>query len=383
MIRGISDTWQFDWMTEWDEVWDPAFVGRWKTCGEHSPQANVFFEPAMVRAWVDTYRNLRDIRPRFLVASRNPNRLVFLPLIHDRGRWKDAWHRSIAPVGHCEFDYHDPITCGSLDAREWGEFWGAFRKELFARWRGTFDSVDLGRQRKPPQPEAPRVDSAPVLDLSAYRSLSDVWAGKKHRHLRQNTRQAHRKLEGRGDVRLRGFAPSEVPPALDSLGRFAAEHAKRWPDAATPRRFHENLVRWCLPEGLLRPTELTVSGLPISWWICLQHRGRLVMYLHAWIQAWEDYSPGRVHLAEVMQWAIGEGISTVDFGRGLEPYKLEWTNEALPLHTLAWKADGLAPAARRLWRNRLRPYVVSAKRALTPRQRIDETTCLPECLLRS
>jgi CelD/BcsL family acetyltransferase involved in cellulose biosynthesis len=44
------------------------------------------------------------------------------------------------------------------------------------------------------------------------------------------------------------------------------------------------------------------------------------------------WGPGRLHLRELMAYAIGRGLRQFDFTIGDEPYKLEWCDIRLPLH---------------------------------------------------
>jgi len=114
---------------------------------EKSPDAHVFFEPSMVRAWYETYRNRRRIEPRFLIFRPNSECTVFYPLVLDRGRWKDVWLRVIEPVGHNGFDYQDPILSGGCSATIGSSFWQAIVDELSASG-GGFDLFEIPRVRQ-------------------------------------------------------------------------------------------------------------------------------------------------------------------------------------------------------------------------------------------
>ena len=111
--------WKFEWITTWDEVWSPDFVEQWQSWVKDSASAHVFFHPALVKAWVETYTALRDIQPRFLIAQVGSDCTVFMPLILMKSNWKDIWQRSMLPVGYSEFDYHDPIMSVKGDTALW------------------------------------------------------------------------------------------------------------------------------------------------------------------------------------------------------------------------------------------------------------------------
>ena len=139
IARSAVSEWRFEWVTSWQEIWSEGFTRRWQGWMAESANAHVFFEPATARAWVDTFSPLRDVQPRFLVATCGPGNLVFLPLVRTQSGWKDAWMRAIVPVGLPGFDYHDPILVGPADEGLWDGFWRGLEAELFSRWAGDFD----------------------------------------------------------------------------------------------------------------------------------------------------------------------------------------------------------------------------------------------------
>ena len=146
----MSDyNWKFEWLTEWNGIWNPDFLTEWQTWMAVSPDAHVFFDPSIVRAWVMTYDKLQIIRPQLLIARSDLGRIVFLPLVYVKNNWKNAWLRVIQPVGYSDFDYHDPIVVN--DSLAPGiNFWEYFFKELTTRWKGTFDIAIINGLRNSP-----------------------------------------------------------------------------------------------------------------------------------------------------------------------------------------------------------------------------------------
>ena len=90
---------KFDWITSWEEVWNPTFLGQWQKLMEQDSNAHVFFTPSVVRAWVETQLAFRSIHPRFMII-RHAGELSFLfPLVLERAGWQGGRVRSLQPVG--------------------------------------------------------------------------------------------------------------------------------------------------------------------------------------------------------------------------------------------------------------------------------------------
>src|SRR2546428_13089151 len=97
IARSAVSEWRFEWVTSWQEIWSEGFTRRWQGWMAESANAHVFFEPATARAWVDTFSPLRDVKPRFLVATCGPANLVFPPRLRPHARAKPAEMPPIAP----------------------------------------------------------------------------------------------------------------------------------------------------------------------------------------------------------------------------------------------------------------------------------------------
>lgn len=192
--------WRFEWLTHWDEVWDPSFVRQWDTWMDQSPTAHVFFRPSLVRAWYETYRELWNIEPRFLIA-RQGNNLAFWPLVHRRGGWRCGFARELAPIGYCDFDSHDPLVIG--DGRP-SEIAAECHDATVSRWRDSSDIISTGRcfhLADSRATEATPVEGVPVLSLQNCDGISQLLAGKKHRNLRKTVNNYRNRLGKRADWR--------------------------------------------------------------------------------------------------------------------------------------------------------------------------------------
>jgi CelD/BcsL family acetyltransferase involved in cellulose biosynthesis len=342
-----------EWMTTWDQVWDPAFVAQWEAWIDGSPNGHVFFHPAVARVWTDVYRGLRDIEPRFLVGRAGADAVAFLPLVYDRGGWKDGWVRVLQPVGFNEYDYHDPILTAPLPPATAAGFWECFARETA---RQGADLVSVPRVREALASGVPgfrRIESAPFIELAGFASYEDLVATRS-RNLRQGLRRKRRRFEEEAGGRFRVFGPSEVPQARECLPRFRLAHEAKWPLAYRAPGFFERLVGDLLPLGLLHFSTLEAGGQPISWHLGFLHRACLYWYVPVYDAAWERFSPGQIHLAALVEEAVKRGCRTFDFLRGEERYKYEWTAANRGLFEYAAAGAGAGSRVRRRIRRSLR-----------------------------
>ena len=361
---------KFEWITTWQDVWNDSFLSLWRNWMSNSPNANVFFEPSVVRAWFDTYASLRNIEPRFLVARLEDECIVFLPLIYDRGGWKDAWQRSIVPVGFSEFDYHDPIVSGNFQNRGMEIFWNELQPAIKDQWARMYESFQIPRLRFPPDNISSNSsfrDEVPWIDISQFNSVESFVSQKGLRHRREEVHRRIRKLEEHGSLSHVVYDRSGSTEAKEFLSQFMNAHSRRWPNASTPYSFYANLYSNCLDEKLLVMSSLRLNMEPISWRLLFVYRDTLLIYVQAFLPDYASFSPGSVHFAYVLDWAMKKGLKRVILGRGKEKWKTEWTRESFPLYSIGWESSGMRPYVCRLWQVHIRPKLVQVKRMIFKR----------------
>ena len=226
-------SWHFEWLTSWDEVFSDSFQAQWRHWSDEAFNSHVFFHPAMARVWIETYRPLRDIRPAFLIG-RSADATVFFPLVLWRQSWKNAWRRLIVPVGHSDFDYHDPLAIGPEATFSWDGFWSAFFTEVKARWAGRFDALEIDGVREPCNSRSAGFtpqDVCPFIDLTPYRSLEEFIGSLKSK-TRTDLHRRERKLNELGEVSFRKYLPEEGETAVASMEQMLQHHSRRWPNAS-------------------------------------------------------------------------------------------------------------------------------------------------------
>lgn len=343
----MASDWTFEWVRSWDEVWRPDFLSSWISWIERSMNAHVFYEPCLVRAWFESYCQLRRIEPRFAIARNRHGGHAFLPLVLDHRGLKEAWLRIIQPVGSNEFDYHDPVFVDGDPQRPCEGFWRALRDDL-ARWGREASLVQLPRVREPCTSGFGlfrSAESAPYLDLSRFASYEELLCALPAKS-RQDVRRKQRKLDKLGPLTLRVFGEVDTASALDGLADLLAEHARKWPQSYKAPGFHHRVLRYAQERGVLHFSVLETGGQPASWHLGFLHHRRFYWYFPAFAPEVAEFSPGMVHVALLVERAFRHDAQVFDFLRGEEAYKRRWANGTVSLCSWRQRLSGLEAVSR-------------------------------------
>lgn len=351
--------WKFHWLTCWEEIWEEGFIRQWQEWLDESPSAHVFFHPALVKAWVETYLPLRDLRPCFLIAE-SAGYTVFLPMVLWRRNWKNAFQRLLVPVGYSDYDYHDPIITGENleDLPIINSFWVDFINVLQeSEVPVRFDRFASGRIR---QAFAGAGDGWQVgesclwTDLRPFMKPEDFLLSLK-RKLRADLRRYERRINEVGALQHRIFSGDMEKEALHELTPFLAAHVRRWPDAYKAPHFHENIVKRSMEAGLLHFSMLQIGEKSAVWHLGFVFRDRYYFYLRAQEEKFDSLSPGKLLLLTCIEDAISKGISIYDFLRGQESYKSVWTDKADSLWSFQLDSNHLISRIRNVAVDRVKP----------------------------
>ena len=349
-------TWQFNWVTDWDEIWSEAFAAQWDEWMKVSPTAHVFFHPTLVRAWIDTYMPLRRIEPRFLVA-KHEGCTVFLPMVLWRKNWKNGFQRVLIPVGYSDYDYHDPIIAGSTDRFSWCDFWANFWTRGLNGIARDFDVVHLTGIREAVSDSKyfrETKDRCPSCDLSNFID-GEAFLSSVGRNLRKSLTRQERRLAEMGEIDYRVFSKVDLPEAIVSLEEFLLVHTEKCPHAYKAPRFHSNLMQFGLPAGIVHFSTLNVGGHVAAWHLGFVDSVRFYAYTQAYKPEYALVSPGQILLYYCVQDAIRRKLQVFDYLRGDESYKAGWTNHADRLYSFRIASNSFGAGLRNLVADRLKP----------------------------
>ncbi len=320
--------WTFQIVDDWEEVWSEAHLARWQHHMDAADGAHVFFHPALVRAWVDTYRPLRCLQPLFVWAKHEKGMTAILPLTLWRRNWKNAFMKSIVPMGYSDFDYHDPVFSQQPMREDVQGFWAELRGQLCRLY--SFDELCLDGLHEEYLPDFGHregKDTCPFVDLQPYGTLEDCLAGRSKKS-RYNLQRQKRINGEKFAVTSRTFDASSIADAVLTMGQMLEFHRKRWPNAYKAPHFHENVVRHGLGAGVVHFSTVSFDEEVVSWQLNFIYKNRYYAYMPTLHDGYSSFSPGRLHLVDCIGSAIDAGCRCYDFLRGDEAYKGEWAKES-------------------------------------------------------
>lgn len=322
----MESCWSFKWITTWDEIWDRKFIERWISWLDQSKNSNIFYHPSIVRVWFDVYKNLRNIKPRFLVSEDERGIIVFFPLVLDCGSWKDGWVRSLHPVGFGEFDYLDPIVVDNKDYFSFEDFYRELENELMNFHKKEWNVLRLPRLRFITERDAVPVkhqEQTAIIDISKYHSfeqfLSDC-----SRNVRHDLSRQSRRISKLGNVVLRCYTENELNEASARLQSMIDFRHQKWPNHYNPPGFFNNLVNQCIREGILLFSTLEINGKPGSFLLGFLSKDTVYCYISVYDPEYAIYSPTKIHISYLIKKYIEEKFSYFDLLRGEEEYKDQW-----------------------------------------------------------
>jgi len=359
-----SARWTFEWLTSWDEIWSEPFLAQWHEWMETSPTAHVFFHPALVRAWVETYLPLHRMEPRFLVATRD-DCTVFLPMVLWRRNWKNAFQRLLIPVGYSDYDYHDPIVVGDKDNRVLESFWRQLLVMVSKDLGSEYDAMQLGGIREAAACSGrffEERDLCPWCDLSGLVD-GESFLRSLNKSLRGDIRRQERRMNETGSIGYHVFGNEDVLAATESLDGLLHAHSQRWPQAYKASGFHANLIRLGLKAGVTHFSMLRVGERIVAWHLGFVYGSRFYYYMPAHEAEYARLSPGKILLYYCIRDAIEKGLMLFDHLRGEESYKAGWTNHANRLYRLQVAGSSIGATLRNLAVDRLKPAVCQAARS--------------------
>jgi len=357
--------WEFNWTNTWDEVWGENFIARWRELMQGAADAHVFYEPDIVRAWYKTYNNLRDIEPRFLIATCGKDYKIFLPLICDKGGWKDGWQNVIYSAGQLEFDYHDPIASKDLSDDLKSSFWLALKEELVAS-DDRIDVVEIPRIRDIWKREdnslLKPVAKAPYIDLKGFNTFEDFSKGL-HSKMRRDIGRQKRRMNELGSLELKHIR--DINKALEILPTLEKVRKEKWVVANRTKDFYRNLVILGLKSGIVQLSVLESDGKAICWHLGFLYKGKYYNYIMVFNPEMAAFSPGKIHLAMIIEEAIKLKLDIFDFMLGVEDYKFQWANGSVDLYEYEWKVAGVGAGIRHNIRKTLQSVAAIKSRMST------------------
>lgn len=320
--------WNFQITDNWEDIWSVEYQNKWIQLLQKSENSHVFFHPSLIKAWVDTYRPIRDIVPIFIFGKSEINE-VFFPLVLWKMNWKNAFIKTIVPAGYSDFDYHDPIFLHIPNSIEIDTFWDSINKILN---KFNYDEfICDGMHDKFCNKNLSKVtnNNCPFLDLTSINN-STALLNFFSQSLRGDIRRQIRRLNELGNLNL--YEYKTYDDAITTIDIFLNEHSKRWPNAYKAPSFHKNIILNGL-NTTVHFSSLNIDNIPIAWHLGFEFCKTYYYYMPAGAENYSRFSPVKIHLYHLIKRAIDLNYLKYDHLRGDETYKQGWSNGIDNVHT--------------------------------------------------
>jgi CelD/BcsL family acetyltransferase involved in cellulose biosynthesis len=180
-----------------------------------------------------------------------------------------------------------------------------------------------------PEAVSPRLDLPPTWD----EYLASL--GKKDRH--ELRRKIRRLYESGNSIDFEVLSSqADVVAAMDDFLKLHTESRQDKTEFMTPEMesFFRRMASALAAEGLIKLFMLRVNGKPAATVLCFDAGSHLYMYNSGYDPSFSGLSVGLVSKALVLQWAIENGMTGLDFLRGDEPYKYDLGAKDQQIYTL-------------------------------------------------
>ena len=205
---------------------------------------------------------------------------------------------------------------------------------------------------------APFVDLAPFPDFKAYHTTVNA-------KTRKNMRNARNRLARDGTLSHHVLSdPTEIAALIERahLGR------ERWLEAQglTSRAFRDPtfgdftraIARVENGSAIsVMAMSLMLDDIPIADQWGFVFNGRYYAYVATWAPEFEEASPGKLHLEEVIRACKERGVAVADFLMPAARYKFTWASEAMPVADYALPLSFSGRIAFSAWAGRVRPFL--------------------------
>jgi hypothetical protein len=336
------------------EIEQKISISEWETIFLLSNNATVFNHPHFVLNWFKTFSHLLGNLP-ILIKGDISDRTIILPMeIYNKSYYFYECKDLFGIGGPGYLDFQDPLISGeNMSPGEKRRLW----EELFRfiRWGiPECDQVIIPRLRSSTAADLDNCEQStvsPYIDLNGFENLDDVLSKCRASH-RGDVKRQIKRLGEIGAVTMRIFRRDEKEDAQDELSKFFKAYDCQWQPKGThsyEKKEAQNLFRYLINDmletGLIHFSVLKCGDDSIHWHYGFLHNNRLHWYKPTYDVSWSNYSPGKVHVAYLIEECIRNRIRYFDFLYGDESYKYNWAPIDEKLYCLK-KWNGLRPMRR-------------------------------------
>jgi len=336
------------------EIEQKISISEWEKIFLLSDNATVFNHPHFVLNWFKTFSHLRGNVP-ILIKGEISNRTIILPMEIYKKKYSFYECKDLFGIGGPNnLDFQDPLISGkNMSPGEmrllWGELFCLIRREI-----PECDQVIIPRLKSSTVAGIENCEQStvsPYIDLNDFKNLDDLLSKCRASH-RGDVKRQIKRLGEVGAVTMRTFNYDEKENAQEELSMFFKAYECQWKPKgahAYERKEAQNLFRYLINDmletGLIHFSVLKCGDNSIHWHYGFLHNNRLHYYMPTYNVSWNNYSPGKVHVAYLIEECIKNRIRYFDFGYGEESYKYNWVPVDQKLYCLK-KWNGIRPMRR-------------------------------------
>jgi len=326
----------FELVTELSRL--EALSVEWGALLERSICNRAFGSPRWLLAWC---RLEPAWTPHVLVARRGGALAGVLPLVRSGEGGAASFPGELS-------DYNDAVAARGDLAVSAGLMRAALASGpgLDLRPVRTDSNLALALQALEPSQDRASPLAAEGRLTCSYADLSgsyDAYLATRTSKFRNNLRRARRRAAERGlevvELEPRSFAPSELPRAFLEL------HGRRFPEScfASPREraFAEQALPGLFADRALRAFAVFGGRRMIAISLCAVGDRSLGIWNGGLLPEALDRAPGKLLIDAEIRQACAEGLEELDFLRGDEDYKAEWSTGERTIGRLDLGAGGL------------------------------------------
>lgn len=327
----------------------PEVAAAWDRLAIADGQSTIFQDRKFVELWSSHKSSATGGRLVVCYAKSAEGELeVVLPMVQIPGTARSLWTRRLLAAGEPNFDFQDPLVSSTERFSEnCASFWEAFRNELV---RLGFCRFTIARTHREYLPESCQRDASEQTwksCLNGFQSL-DEFLSARSSNLRGDVNRRLRRIKDIGPVVYEVFSPDSVVEANQELKAMQRSYEELWegqPAASLFRTpgmdcWYRALIETYLPKGTLHFSRLLCGDQAIAWHFGFLHHDVLHWYKPTYGKTFAHLSPGKLLLAKVIEEGIRQGWKAVDYGPGMEPYKLQWANDSAEMFRWEWNDNG-------------------------------------------
>jgi CelD/BcsL family acetyltransferase involved in cellulose biosynthesis len=343
-----SNSWSLEIFQGEPEMLPQQWAETWDRLACQNTQATIFQEREFVTQWYKDGPGIIDGKFQICLGSHSPSGLqLILPMIQLPRSVASLWIKRCLAAGEPNFDYQEPlVSSGPLFKEHRESFWTAFGKVLFEAGIVRFTSARMSAEVSPRHAQRDASEKAWRSNLAD----AGTWAAficTRAKSLRGDISRQLRRLEQKGPVRFLVYQPHEVQQCLSGFEEFKTCYRELWRGQPAERMFlrpgleawYRALIATHLPAGRLHFSRLQCGDETVAWHFGFLHHGVLHWYKPTYQKDFSPFSPGKLLLAKVIEEGIRLGWQAVDFGPGMEPYKLHWANESTEMFRWEWNSN--------------------------------------------